>query len=60
VDELAADDKVQKQGASHVNLKRAEELINSRLVPLMSEMNVDLTQIIHSVDDLSVPATSRM
>jgi hypothetical protein len=35
-------------------------LINERLVPLMAEMNIDLSQIVHSVDDLKAPEKSRM
>lgn len=44
--------------AEQVDLNRADALINQRLVPLMAEMQVDLTQIIHSVDDLKVPSSS--
>lgn len=44
--------------AEQVDLDRADALINQRLVPLMAEMQVDLTQIIHSVDDLKVPSSS--
>ena len=46
--------------ANQVDLQQAEQLINARLVPLMAEMGVDLTQICHSVDDLTVPEQSRM
>ena len=38
--------------ASQVDLRRAERLIQERLVPLQEEMGVDLTQILHSVYDL--------
>ena len=38
--------------ASQVDLSRADRLIRERLVPLQEEMGVDLTQILHSVDDL--------
>jgi kynurenine 3-monooxygenase len=46
--------------ASQVDLVKAEQLINERLVPLMAEMNIDLSQIVHSVDDLKAPEKSRM
>jgi hypothetical protein len=29
-------------------------------VPLMAEMNVDLSQIVHSVDDLKEPQPSKL
>ena len=43
--------------ASQVDLRRAERLIQERLVPLQEEMGVDLTQILHSVDDLQGSAS---
>jgi kynurenine 3-monooxygenase len=48
--------------ASQIDLGRAERLIQERLVPLQEEMGVDLTQILHSVDDLqgSAAGASRL
>ena len=46
--------------ATQVDLVKAERLINARLVPLMAEMNVDLSQIVHSVDDLKEPQPSKL
>ena len=46
--------------ATQVDMVKAERLINARLVPLMAEMNVDLSQIVHSVDDLKEPQPSKL
>ena len=37
--------------ARHVDLRRASQLIDERLVPLQRSMGVDLTQIAHGVEE---------